>query len=175
MLWPLVIAGLGALVLSAAGGLLTEIGPWYRDLRKPSWQPPNWLFGPTWTLILGLAAWSAALAWSHARTEGERSLVLTLFLINAAFHLLWTPLFFKFRRPDWALLEVPLLWLTIAVLVGVLAPISPLASALLLPYLGWVAFAAWLNLTIVRLNRPFHPSQAPAPAPNPPSPVAPPP
>lgn len=155
MLTPLIVAGVAALALSAAGGLLTEIGPWYRDLRKPSWQPPNWLFGPAWTLILGLAAWSAALAWTEATTFGQRTLVIVLYSLNALFHLLWSPLFFKFKRPDWALWEVPLLWLSILAPMILVAPISTMASWLLLPYLLWVAFAAYLNLTIVRLNGPF--------------------
>ena len=155
MLIPLIVAGLGALALSFAGGLLTEIGPWYRGLRKPSWQPPDWLFGPAWTLILGLAAWSAALGWVAAGNPAQRALVVALFSVNALFHLLWSPLFFKFRRPDWALAEVPLLWLSILALIVALAPISAFASWLLAPYLLWVAFAAWLNFTIVRLNRPF--------------------
>jgi len=150
----LIVAGIGALVVTLAGGLLTEIGPWYRTLRKPSWQPPDWLFGPAWTLILGLAAWSASLGWDAA-TPGQRCLVVGLFLVNATLHFLWSPLFFKFHRPDWALIEVPLLWLSILALIVALAPISPLASSLLTPYILWVTFAAYLNLTIVRLNRPF--------------------
>lgn len=149
----LIVAGLAAVGMALAGGLLTEIGPWYRGLRKPSWQPPDWLFGPAWTLILGLEAWSASLAWDAA--GNERPLVVGLFLVNAVLHVLWSPLFFKLRRPDWALIEVPLLWLSILALMIALAPISPLASALLTPYLLWVTFAAYLNLTIVRLNRPF--------------------
>jgi benzodiazapine receptor len=82
-------------------------------------------------------------------------MVFVLFGFNCLFHLLWSPLFFKFQRPDWALAEVPFLFLSIAVLMVALAPISQLASVLLTPYLLWVAFAAWLNLAIVRLNRPF--------------------
>src|SRR3954454_1414579 len=135
MTWTLLVSGLCAVLLAGAGGLLTEIGPWYFALRKPSWQPPDWLFGPAWTLILGLAAWSAALAWDAAAGPGERTMVVVLFALNGLFHLLWSPLFFKFRRPDWALAEVPFLFLSIAVLMVALAPISRLASLLLAPYL----------------------------------------
>ena len=155
MISSLLVAGLGALLLAGAGGLLTEVGPWYQALHKPRWQPPDWLFGPAWTLILGLAAWSAALAWVSASSPGERTLVVVLFGFNALCHLLWSPLFFRLQRPDWALAEVPFLFLSVAVLIVVLAPISALASALLAPYLLWVGFASWLNLAIVRLNRPF--------------------
>ena len=155
MLTPLIVAGVVALVVTGAGGLLTEIGPWYRQLRKPSWQPPDWLFGPAWTLILALAAWSAADAWVSAPSAGQRTLVVVLYSFNALFHLLWSPLFFKFKRPDWALIEVPLLWLSVLAPMVLVAPFAPLASWLLLPYLLWVTFAAYLNLTIVRLNGPF--------------------
>ena len=78
-----------------------------------------------------------------------------LFAANAVFHVLWSPLFFRWRRPDWALAEVPFLWLSILAMVIWLAPYSTTASWLLVPYLVWVTFAAYLNYTIVRLNRPF--------------------
>jgi tryptophan-rich sensory protein len=70
-------------------------------------------------------------------------------------NILWSPLFFKLRRPDWALIEVPFLWLSILAPIVLLAPISRTASLLMAPYLVWVSFAAVLNLTIVQLNRPF--------------------
>jgi tryptophan-rich sensory protein len=148
-----------ALFLGVAGGLLTEIGPWYRDLRKPKLNPPNWLFGPAWTLILGLAAWSAIIAWDAASDVAEQRLVILLFGANALLHLLWSPLFFKLKRPDWALLEVVLLWASLVALVVGLAPISHAASYLIWPYLLWVSFAAWLNWRIVRLN-PRHEGRA---------------
>jgi tryptophan-rich sensory protein len=151
----ILVAAALALALAGAGGALTEIGPWYRNLRKPSWQPPDWLFGPAWTLILGMAAAAGVLAWTHAHGAGAHWRIAILFAANFVFHLLWSPLFFKFRRPDWALIEVPFLWLSILGLVIGLAPYSTTASWLVVPYLAWVTFAAWLNLTIVRLNRPF--------------------
>ena len=141
-----------AIFLGVAGGLLTEIGPWYRNLRRPRLNPPDWLFGPAWTIILGLAAWSASIAWNAAEGEDERRLVLLLFGANALLHLLWSPLFFKWKRPDWALVEVVFLWASLVALVALLAPISGKASLLITPYLAWVSFAAWLNWQIVRLN-----------------------
>ncbi len=152
---PVIIAAGVAIFLGVAGGLLTPIGPWYRNLRKPSLQPPDWLFGPAWTIILGLAAWSAVIAWNAAEGEAERASVVILFATNAVFHLLWSPLFFKWRRPDWALIEVVFLWASLVALVVGLWPISQKASLLILPYLLWVSFASWLNWAIVRLNRPF--------------------
>lgn len=152
---PILIAAGVALFLGVVGGLMTPIDGWYHGLRKPSFQPPNWAFGPAWTIILGLAAWSAVVAWNAAADDAARRSVVILFAVNAICHLLWSPLFFKLRRPDWALVEVVFLWASLVALVVGLWPISPFASALILPYLLWVSFAAVLNRAIVRLNAPF--------------------
>ena len=152
---PVIAAVAWAVVLGGAGGALTEIGPWYRALRKPSWQPPDWLFGPAWTVILGLAAWAAVLAWDGAPDELGRLRVAVLFAVNFVCHALWSPLFFKRHRPDWALIEVTFLWSSILAMIVFLAPFSALAAWLLAPYLAWVSFASFLNWTIVKLNGPF--------------------
>ena len=150
-----VVAALITMIVLAIGGAVTTIGPWYRDLRKPSWNPPNWAFGPAWTLILGLAAWSGVLAWTHAVGDPAHSRIALLFGVNILLHVLWSPLFFNLRRPDWALIEVPFLWLSIAALMVGLSQYSSTSAWLLLPYLLWVSFATFLNFTIVRLNAPF--------------------
>lgn len=134
---------------------MTEIGPWYKNLKKPPWQPPDWLFGPAWTIILGLAAWAAVLAYNGAFDDAGRTAVIVLFAVNFVAHLAWSPLFFKFKRPDLALIEVVFLWGSVLSLCVMLRPYSVLASWLIVPYLVWVSFAAVLNLTIVRLNGPF--------------------
>ncbi len=152
---PVIVAAATAIFLGGLGGLMTPIGPWYRDLRKPRLQPPNWLFGPAWTIILGLAAWSAVIAWNAAPDPVAKSHVVILFAANAVFHAGWSPLFFRLRRPDWALIEVVFLWTSLVALVVGLWPISHQASLLIAPYLLWVSFASWLNSAIVRLNRPF--------------------
>jgi len=79
--------------------------------------------------------------------------------VNGLFHFLWSPLFFKLRRPDWALWETPFLWASILALAIFLRPMSVLASWLIVPYLAWVSFAWILNWQIVKLNRPFGTSQ----------------
>lgn len=155
-MWTPIIVAVGvALFLGVFGGLMTPIDDWYHDLRKPRLQPPNWLFGPAWTIILGLAAWSAVIAWNAAVDDAARNTVVILFVTNALFHALWSPLFFRMRRPDLALIEVVFLWASLVALVVGLWPISQMASLLILPYLLWVSFAWWLNEAIVRLNRPF--------------------
>lgn len=152
---PVIAAILWAILLGGLGGLLTAIGPWYHALKKPSWQPPDWLFGPAWTIILGLAAWAAVLAWNGADNDAERTTVIILYTSNFVAHFLWSPLFFTLRRPDWALIEVVFLWASVLSLLVSLRTYSPLASWLILPYFIWVSFAACLNLAIVKLNGPF--------------------
>lgn len=155
MQFEIIFAIVWALILAGGGGLLTTIDGWYHDLKKPSWQPPNWLFGPAWTLILGLAAWAFVLAWRGTGTDADRVLLLALYGANFAFHFLWSPLFFKLRRPDWALIEVPFLWASVLALFLLLGQWSAPAGWMIAPYLAWVSFAALLNLKIVQLNRPF--------------------
>lgn len=161
MTFPLIFAIAWALILGAGGGLLTSIGKWYRDLKKPGWQPPDWLFGPAWTIILGLAAWAFYRCWPAAEAAGESGWLITLFLVNGLCHFAWSPIFFTFKRPDWALIEVPFLWASVLMLVLSLNRWDDLAPWLIVPYFVWVSFAAALNWKIVQLNKPFGSPQAP--------------
>jgi tryptophan-rich sensory protein len=151
---PIAVAALAAIFVAVMGATITDLGPWYQQLTKPSWQPPDWLFGPAWTLIFALAALSAVEAWRGA-TGSSRSLLVGLFCLNGFLNVLWSLLFFRLQRPDLALYEVVLLWLSILWLILVLPRYSVRASRLLFPYLLWVSFAAILNLAVVRLNAPF--------------------
>lgn len=154
--WTLVAVATGVAGLVALlGGLATEVGAWYEGLRFPSWRPPNWLFGPAWTLIFILTATSGVIAFERAPGEEARVSLLALFALNAVLNVAWSPLFFKLRRPDWAMVELVLLWLSILALVVATGSISWLAGALLAPYLAWVTFAGVLNWKMVTLNRPF--------------------
>jgi tryptophan-rich sensory protein len=148
---PLLAFVLWAVTLCLIGGLMTPRTDWYARLRKPAWQPPAWAFGPGWTIILGLAAWAGVRGWD-AGNAAQRADILILFGVNSLFHLLWSPLFFKWQRPDWALIEVPFLWLSVLAMVIGLWPVDRLAALLVLPYLGWVAFATTLNWAVVVLN-----------------------
>jgi tryptophan-rich sensory protein len=152
---PVSVATAVAVFIGVLGGTLTDTGPWYQNLKKPSWQPPDWAFGPAWTTIFALAVVSAVFAWRHAATRTQREQVIALFAANGFFNVLWSTLFFALKRPDWALLEVGLLWLAIALPMIVFWRMSRTASLCLLPYLLWVSFAWFLNLTVVRLNAPF--------------------
>jgi tryptophan-rich sensory protein len=150
---PIAAAAGSALLVGALGALTTELGPWYFQLRKPSWQPPDWLFGPAWTLIFALAALAGILYWRSCTDRDRRLTVLAAFALNAFLNLLWSMLFFRLKRPDWALDEVGFLWLSILLLIVLLGRDSRRAAWLLSPYLLWVTFASYLNWTIVRLNQ----------------------
>ncbi len=161
MTLTIIVATLITLAVLGVGGGATTIGPWYQEqLRKPAWTPPNWAFGPAWALILGLAGWAGVLAWSHAAGGGAHLRIAVQFAVTIVLQVAWSPLFFNLKRPDWALIEVAFLWISVLALAVGLAPYSMLAVMLLAPYLTWVAFAAALNLAIVRMNPPFHPSKA---------------
>ena len=149
---PVVVAVVIALLMLGVGGATTRIGQTYRNLLKPAWNPPDWVFGPAWTIILALAAWAGVLGWTHARDASAHWRIAALFSVNIVLHGLWSPLFFNLNRPDWALIEALFLWLSIVALIAGLAPISVMAGQLLLPYLLWVTFAIVLNFAIVRLN-----------------------
>ena len=151
---PIYIAILLSLLVGGLGGAATEIGPWYFQLQKPSWQPPDWLFGPAWTTIYILPSIAGVKAWRRA-DEVQRRYFLGALLLNLVLNLLWSLIFFTSQRPDIALLEVVPLWLSILLMVLLVRSYSPVSSLLMLPYLGWVAFATYLNWTIVKLNAPF--------------------
>ncbi|MGL4314776.1 MAG: TspO/MBR family protein [Sphingomonas sp.] len=152
---PVLAAIAWAVVLGFGGALMTPIEAWYSGLRKPAWQPPDWLFGPAWTIILALAAWAGVIAWHAARSADDQRTILIVFLVNGLCHFAWSPLFFRLRRPDWALVEVVFLWTSLVAMIVGLWPISQMAALMILPYLAWVSFAAALNRAIVRLNPSF--------------------
>ena len=146
------IAALAASLTALMGAYITNLGPWYYSLRLPSWKPPDALFGPAWTLIFALAAVSGVVGWRALRRHSSRWVMCGYFFVNIVLNELWSTLFFRLHRPDWALLEVSLLWLSILLLMVVLYRASKPASLLLLPYLLWVSYAGVLNFAVVRLN-----------------------
>ena len=152
---PIACAAAAAILVATLGALMTDLGNWYVNLDKPSWQPPDWLFGPAWTLIFALAAASGVLAWRGAPDQARAEWIVGLFALNGFLNVLWSLLFFRLHRPDWALWEVGFLWLSILALIVMIAPASATGSWLLAPYLVWVSFASALNVAIVRLNAPF--------------------
>lgn len=153
--WALGGAAIGAIIVAVAGGVMTVTGDWYHRLKFPGWKPPDWAFGPVWTAILIMAVVATAYAWVAAPDSGMQSIILMALIINAGLNILWNALFFAMKRPDFALIEVILLWLSILALVLLFAQVSTVAALLMLPYLVWVSIASALNLAIVQLNPPF--------------------
>jgi tryptophan-rich sensory protein len=149
---PIITAAGAAIVVAMIGLVMTDLGPWYANLKMPAWKPPDALFGPAWTLIFAAAALAGAYGWRALPQPAARFALCGYFAINALLNILWSALFFRLHRPDWALLEVGLLWLSIVLLMFTLWRGSRLATWLLLPYLLWVSYAAVLNLAVVRLN-----------------------
>lgn len=152
---PVAVAAGAALLVALLGGLATSTGDWYQSLAFPSWKPPDWLFGPAWTVIFALAAAAGVQAWRYAPDRTARERVLLAFAANGFLNVLWSLLFFRLQRPDWALYEVVPLWLSILWMMRSVAPCARLSIWLLAPYLLWVAFAALLNWAVVDLNAPF--------------------
>lgn len=152
---PVVIAAGSALFVAMLGALMTDLGPWCAQLKQPPWKPPDWAFGPIWTSIFALAAAAGVIGWRRAPSRQARDLLLTLFAANGFLNVLWSLLYFRLHRPDWAFFEVPLLWLSVLALIVVLSRYARVAAWLLVPYLVWVATAATLNWQTVRLNAPF--------------------
>jgi tryptophan-rich sensory protein len=151
----LLTAAGAAVAVASLGALMTDLGPWYRALRQPAWKPPDWAFGPGWTIIFGCAALSGYLAWTGAPDRGTRHYLLVLFSMNAFLNVLWSLLFFRLHRPDWALFEVFFFWASIVMLLIHTFRYRRAAAALLVPYLAWVSFAGLLNWANVQLNGPF--------------------
>jgi tryptophan-rich sensory protein len=150
-----VAAALSAMAVGGLGALLTQLGPWYYQLQKPAWQPPDWLFGPAWTLIFALCALAGVLFWRHRTNREERQQVIAAFALNAFLNTLWSLLFFRLQRPDWAMYEVGFLWFSILLLIFLIRRGTRTGAWLLVPYVLWVSFAAILNWKIMRLNAPF--------------------
>lgn len=144
-----------AICFAAAGfgSLFTvpAIAGWYATLNKPAWNPPNWIFGPVWStlyLLMAIAAWLVWREWGFKAA----GLALTLFALQLCLNALWSYLFFGLHNPALAFIEIILLWLAILATVCAFLKLNTLASVLLLPYILWVTFAAFLNYTIWKLN-----------------------
>ncbi len=145
---PFLIGGMGAVATNAS------VSTWYRTLKKPSWNPPDWVFGPVWTglyLTMGLASW---LVWRKRETEEQEvDHALKWYAAQLSFNSLWSPIFFGLRRVDLALVDLAALWGVLLTCLLKFTRIRPVAGLLLVPYLLWVSFAFILNTAVWWLNR----------------------
>ena len=136
-------------------GLVTResILTWYVTLNKPSFNPPNWVFAPVWTLLYIMMGVAAGMVWTSNSDEQTTKKALGFFAIQLGLNALWSYLFFGLHNPLLALIEIILLWLMIFETYNMFKKINKTAGLLLLPYLAWVSFAAILNASIWWLNR----------------------
>lgn len=142
---PLAVGFLGSLATTPA------IPTWYVTLNKPFFNPPNWLFAPVWTLLYFLMGISLFLILT-AKTQKPKTPALSIFFIQLALNSLWSILFFGFKNPTLAFLEIITLWFAISLTINKFLKLSRPAALLLLPYLLWVSFASLLNFAIILLN-----------------------
>ncbi|WP_230207013.1 TspO/MBR family protein [Novosphingobium sp. Gsoil 351] len=152
---PVTIAAFAAILVGVVGGTITDLGPWYQALRKPDWNPPGPAFGIIWTVVFTLTASAAVTAWRQTASSREADTLVWMFALNGFLNLLWSLIFFRLQRPDWAFGELIALWCSIAALILVCGRLSRTAGLLLAPYLVWVTIAGALNWQIVALNGPF--------------------
>jgi len=145
------LAFVAVCLLAALTGAVFRPGTWYDLLAKPSWRPPNWLFAPVWTVLYLMIAVSGWLVWRETGVAGAK-LPLTVYAIQLVLNAAWTPIFFGLHRPDLAFFEIVLIWLSIVATIALFYPVHAGAAWLLVPYLGWVTFAAALNFAIWSLN-----------------------
>jgi len=146
-----------ALTFSAAfiGSLFTReaIPDWYANLNKPSFTPPNWLFGPVWTILYLLMALSAFIVWQKGLANPAVRIALTIYLLQLILNALWSVIFFGLKMPWLSFIEILLLLTAIGLTILSFARVSITAALLLVPYILWVSFAAVLNFFIWILNR----------------------
>ncbi len=152
---PAILAAIAAAIVAILGATITDLGPWYQSLEKPGWHPPDALFPIGWTLIYALNTYAVVAAWRAAPTPRVSDTIIGLFALNAFLNITWSMIFFRIQRPDWAFVEVLLLWLSILALVVYCGRYSKTSALAFLPYLIWVTFAGALNWAVVDLNGPF--------------------
>lgn len=131
---------------------VTGVESWYQTIQKPSWNPPNWVFGPVWTtlyVMMGIALW---LVWKEDTSRELKMIAAILFGVQLILNFLWSFVFFRLEQPGFAFLEILFMWIAILATIFAFAQVNKTAAWLLVPYISWVSFAAILNFTIWRLN-----------------------
>ena len=140
--------------LGAIAGLFTAeaVPEWYETLNRPSFNPPNWLFGPVWSTLYLLMGISLFLIWKQSASK-VRNMAIFIFLLQQALNFGWSFIFFYFNMIGFALIEIILLWISIVIMLVLFYKIKPAAAYINIPYLLWVSFAALLNASYYFLNR----------------------
>lgn len=144
----------GTLAVGSLSGLATasSIETWYATLEKPSFNPPNWIFGPVWTLLYVLMGIAAGMVWKARHDQGQVRSALRLYIIQLVLNATWSLVFFSLRSPAGALVNIVLLIIAIVLCIRAFRMVQPRAAYLLYPYLAWVSFATVLNASVAVLN-----------------------
>lgn len=142
------------LLIGVIGGAATmsEIQGWYATINKPALLPPNWVFGPTWTLLYLMMGVSFYLVWSSKVKKDKMTVAWKWFLGQLGLNLLWSFLFFKWHLLMLASIEIVMLWIVILGNIKSFEKINKLSAKLLVPYLLWVTFATYLTVSVWLLN-----------------------
>lgn len=142
------------LLVGFLSGIFTadSISGWYSTIQKPPFNPPNWIFGPVWTLLYTLMGIAAGLVWKSNISKEIKNKALYIFGAQLLVNGLWSIFFFGLQNPLLALIDIILLLGLIGYTIKLFKPINKMASWLLIPYLLWVGFATLLNISIVYLN-----------------------
>lgn len=153
-IWKIVIAVLICLTVGSLSGIATTdaIEGWYATLNKPSFNPPNWVFGPAWTLLYILMGIAAGLVWKAGWERTDVRAALSIFGVQLVLNGLWSIIFFTLESPLWALVEILVLLAFIILTMVRFKPINATAAYLLVPYILWVSFATVLTASILHLN-----------------------
>ena len=139
--------------IAATPFTLSAIPTWYQTLNKPFFSPPNWVFGPIWTILYFLMGLAVYLIWtSKTKNQKLRQVGLKFFSIQLGLNFLWSILFFGLHSPILGMIDIIILWILILLTTIKFYKISKIAAYLLVPYLLWVSFASLLNLFIILLN-----------------------
>ncbi len=149
----IIVCAIICLTLGTLSGLSTidAITNWYQFLAKPSFNPPNWIFGPVWTLLYLMMGISLGIIW-HS-TNNSRKKAMQLFAVQFVLNLGWSFLFFNLHMFGTAYIEIIVMLIAIIFTIFAFYKINKTAAYLLIPYLCWVTFASFLNLSIWVLNK----------------------
>ncbi len=150
-----IIAIVIPLMVGATSGFFTVTGveSWYQTIQKPSWNPPNWIFGPVWTTLYVMMGIALFLVWKEDTSEELKKIAIALFAVQLTLNFFWSFIFFNQQQPGWALVEIIAMWFFILLTIFAFAQVNKTAAWLLVPYISWVSFATILNYTIWQLNR----------------------
>lgn len=150
----LIIAVAIPLVVGGISGYFTVTGveSWYLTLQKPSWNPPNWIFGPVWTTLYVMMGIALFLVWKEDTSSELKAIAVILFAVQLLLNFFWSFIFFKLEQPGWAFVEILVLWLMLLACIFAFGQVNKTAAWLLVPYISWVSFATILNGTIWKLN-----------------------